>query len=237
MSLNYQQILVTIWFDLFKRLNADFFGSKSTFPDSVRKLESHRTSLFLECIAGGWGLVRNAFNVSYSQLSVSARKDPELSSLLWLLENEVPLTLSYYSCIWLSKNVTVWRHANKRMWLSFFVYGRKNSIKLPLLMEGLLEQMSVTDAPLYRTFCETNIWVDDWYNEHRMCIRRPAFNGLNTPEKHRRAAFIQDHRRSRTSSIGPRLSKNSLSDDTINNYKARTTEFLDASILLSIFRR
>ena len=120
--------------------------------------------------------------------------------------------------------------------MSFFIFARKNYIKLPLVAESLLEQMSATDAPLYHTFCETSIWVDDWYNEHRMCLLRPAFSGLNTPEEHRKAAFIQENRRLKTMDVRPRASKNSLSEDSLNNYKAKTAEFL-AEVSSSIFRR
>lgn len=58
----------------------------------------------------------------------------------------------------------------------FFIFARRNYIKLPLVQEAILESMMTTNAPLYHTFCETNIWVDDWYKEHRMCLIRPALS-------------------------------------------------------------
>ncbi len=228
MSLNYQQTIVSVWFEFFGNLHKYLHGSSQKWPEKSKKLRSHRNSYLLECMNGGWGLIRADMLQFMQMLTIRQRKDPELSALLSLLENDIPLSLLYYSCIWLSKCVSVWRHCNRRLWMSFFCFSRRNYSKLPLAHELILEHLERSEAPLFGTFSQCAIWADDWFNEHRMCLLRSAIG--KTGKDFREAAFIQEKRRCDSSEFPQPPLHNHISDATLTAWKAKSAGFLSHTI-------
>lgn len=228
MSLNYQQTIVSVWFDFFGDLHKYLHGTSNKWPEKSKKLRSHRNSYLLECLNGGWGLIREEFMSIKKRLSVIQMKDPELSALISLLENDVPLSLIYYSCIWLSKNIAVWRHCNRRIWMSFFCFSRRNYSKLPLAHDLILEFLCQSGAPLYQQFSECSIWADDWFNEHRMCLLRSAVGRVGSD--FRAAAFIQEQRRMGTSQFPQPQPKNYIGESTLTAWKAKSAGFLSVKL-------
>ena len=233
-SLNFQQTITTLWHPLMQNINSSLSGPRARFPMSSSKLPSHRTSFLLECVNGGYALIRSTALSLVNAMEIRHRKSIQVVTLLWLLENVIPIALLYYSVIWLSKDLNVWRHAKRRLWICFFCFGRKNYMKLPLAQEAMLHLYERNQTILYSSLQKCMIWCDDFYNEQRMgCIRRgtrPESDG----EDIRRIAILQQANRVHCSAESQ--SRNSIGETKLKEVKARSAASM-ANVFEGIVRR
>jgi hypothetical protein len=237
-SLNFQQTITTLWHPMMHSIHSSLNGPRSRFPAIGSKLPSHRTSFLLECANGGYALIRSTVVSLIGAMEIRKRKDVQIVTLLWLLENVIPSALLYYSVIWLSKDIDAWRHAKRRLWIYFFCFGRKNYMKLPLAQEAMLHMYETNHTNLYSSLKKCMIWCDDFFNEQRMgCIRRgtrPESDG----EDIRRIAILQQSYRevvaAATEAAGQ--SRNAIGETKLKEVKAKCATFM-ASVFEGIIKR
>lgn len=122
-SLNSQEHVVRKHITLFRRLHHFLFAKPL-----ANKPRPWRVTLLLELLYGGWTLIREQVLHRLSRF-----KDVQFISLLHLLDNNIPLTLSIYSVIFKSNLYESYNHAMMQIWVMFWIYQRRHYDKAPLV--------------------------------------------------------------------------------------------------------
>ena len=122
-SLNSQEHVVRKHIAFFRKLHVALFAK-----DLAHKPRPWRVTLLLELAYGGWTVIREPI------LNRLARfKDVQFVTLLHLLDNNIPITLSIYSVLFKSNHYHGYYHAMMQLWVMFWIYKRKHYDKSPLI--------------------------------------------------------------------------------------------------------
>ena len=122
-SLNSQEHVVRKHINFFKKFYQCVFGKQL-----ANKPRPWRVTLLLELLYGGWTLIRGPVMARLRQF-----KDLQFRTLLHLLDNNVPLSLSIYSTLFKSNLYNDYYQAIMQIWVMFFIYQRRHYDKSPLV--------------------------------------------------------------------------------------------------------
>ena len=139
-SLNARENVVLKFYTFFKELYAFIFGGKSIL---AKKPQPWRISLLSEVLYGGWLLIRDAILSAFA-----GSKDVQFLTLLNLLDNYVPLTLSIYFVIFKANKAELFYDSMFRCWIMFMMFRRRHYDKALLIALSNMEYWKSIDHPL-----------------------------------------------------------------------------------------
>ena len=184
-SLNSQENVVLKFLPFFKILYRFLFNKQL-----ANKPKPWRISLMLEVLYGGWTLIREPI---VARLGRS--KDLQIRTLLNLLDNYTPLTLSIYSILFKANSFDGYFLAMKQVWVMFWVFQRRHYDKAPLVWLSQMLYLRATDHPLYHTIRQ-NLHITDEYpveNFHSL-IRARTNEWDNGQQVQMKARWIDERR-------------------------------------------
>ena len=123
-GLNTQEDVMVVYHSFFKYVFEGIFTS-SKLADNPKPW---RVSLIFEIVYGGWLEIRSAVLETFQFC-----KSTELSWLLILLDNYLPLVLSIYSVTFKLNMFSENKNAMVRVWTMFLCFKGKNYNKTPLI--------------------------------------------------------------------------------------------------------
>ena len=172
-GLNAQEDVMVVYHSFFKYVYEGIFTS-SKLADNPK---TWRVSLIFEIVYGGWLEIRSAVLETFQFC-----KSTELSWLLILLDNYLPLVLSIYSVTFKLNKFSEYKNAMVRVWTMFLCFKRKNYNKTPLIWLSQMEYWQKNNMKLFQLYSNNLAGIDEYRVENTHSIIRGNTNKQDTPE-------------------------------------------------------
>ena len=181
-SLNGQENVVLKFITFFKAFYRHLFQKQL-----ANKPKPWRITLMLELLYGGWTLIRQPVLTRLQRF-----KDVQFVTLLNLVDNYVPLTLSIYSVYFKADAFDQYFLAMQQVWVMYYTFQRKHYDKAPLVWLSNVAYWKYTGHPLY-TLVKNNLHLTDEYPiENFHSLLRARTNEWDTPAAIQRKARLID---------------------------------------------
>ena len=174
-SLNTRESVLLIFHEIFADLYTFLFGKTAKL---AKKPKAWRISLLLEVIYGGWTLIRDAI------LSVFGKsKDVQYLTLVNLLDNYVPLVLSFYSIVFKCNNYDQYCHSLLHCWIMCTVFRRRHYNKALLIMLSLFQHWEDNAHTMFETLRHYLVAFDEYPVENFHSILRARTNETDSADQ------------------------------------------------------
>ena len=174
-SLNTRESVLLIFHEIFADLYTFLFGKTAKL---AKKPKAWRISLLLEVIYGGWTLIRDAI------LSVFGKsKDVQYLTLVNLLDNYVPLVLSFYSIVFKCNNYDQYCHSLLHCWIMCTVFRRRHYNKALLIMLSLFQHWEDNAHTMFETLHHYLVAFDEYPEENFHSILRARTNETDSADQ------------------------------------------------------
>ena len=181
--LNSQEHVVRKHILYFKRMNDSLFGK-----ELAAKPRHRRVTLLLELAYGGWSLIRPAVLERYKKFN-----DVQFLTLLHLLDNNVPISLSVYSVLFKSNGHGAYFNAIMQLWTMIWVCKGRQYDKSLLVWLAQRIYWQQIGHPMFRTAVNHMEEEDEYPIEHFHGQIREETNGYDTAATIRVKASWIDH--------------------------------------------
>ena len=184
-QLNARECVCLLNIEFFKKAYSAIFGERKYLSN---KPKAWRISFLEEVLYGGWTLIRDQVYVAFSKC-----KDLHYLTLLNLLDNYLPLSLSIYSVIFKSGNTEQYITSVMRCWVMFFCFKRHHYNKAPLVWLSNLLYWKKLNHPLFHTIMNHLNIFDEYPVENFHSLLRAQTRPKDTSEQlHRKARAIDN---------------------------------------------
>ncbi len=184
-SLNGQENVVIKFMPFFKKFYQHLFKKQL-----AKKPNPWRISLLLELVYGGWTLVRQPVNQRLHRC-----KDMQIRTLLNLLENYAPLTLSIYSVLFKSNSYDEYFKAMQQVWVMFWCFRRRHYDKAPLVWLANMLYLKNNQHPMFTTIRDNLHILDEYPVENFHSLLRARTELWDNAETIQKKAIWIDQRR------------------------------------------
>jgi len=151
-----------------------------------RRPKAWRISFLEELLYVGWTLIWDQVHVAFSKY-----KDLHYLTLLSLLDNYLPLSLSIYSVIFNSGNTEQYIAFVLRCWVMFFPFKRHHYTKAPLVWLSNLLYWKELNHPFFDTIMNCLNIFDEYPVQNFHSLLRDQTKHNNSSEQlHRKARAI-----------------------------------------------
>ena len=220
-SLNGRENPVLIFIPFFKELYKAIFGESRILSDHPQPWKIYLVS---DLTYSGWTLVRESVMKVFGK-----SKDIQILTLINLLENYLPLSLSIYSTIFKSNNFNLYVDAMLQAWVMFFIFRRHHYNKAPLIWLSNVLYWKETKHPLFQVLQHHLQIVDEYGVENFHSLLRAQTSAHSTPEeisrKAREISATKDVLRQFKSQFLPPRSAN-FSQNQLKALKIKAAKFI-----------
>ena len=172
-SLNAQENVVLKFITFFHALYLHLFKKQL-----AKKPKPWRITLLLELVVGAWTLLRQPVLDRLGKF-----KDTEFLTLLNLIDNYAPLSLSIYSVLYKANNYELYNLAMHQVWCMYFTFKRKHYDKSPLVWLANTAYWEHTKHPLHTTLRNHLYICDEYPVENFHSLLRARTNDWDTPQQ------------------------------------------------------
>jgi hypothetical protein len=182
-SLNSRESVVLLFHDFFNSAYKHIFGAKKNLANKPRPW---RINLLLQLMSDGWKCAPYVTK----KLESSCSRDIEYLTLKNLLDDAIPLVLSFYATIFRSGNWEAYIEACVRVWCLFARFKRRNYNKAPLFFLSDVWYWESIKHPILDVLKKHLVIFNDYPVENYHSLIRRQTRETDTAEQLSKAAHV-----------------------------------------------